>query len=152
MILTMKNKWPYGIMAIFFGFVGLMITMAVIASKNKGSLVVKNYYQAELQFQQQIDKLENANALAAKPAITFSKNAQEIEVFFPQAIYADGVEGKLLFYRADAPEMDHEITVKLDANGKQIIAADKLKKGRWKVQLSWETNGLQYYTEQVINI
>ncbi|MGZ5281794.1 MAG: FixH family protein [Bacteroidia bacterium] len=148
----MKNTWPYGIMALFFGFVGLMVTMAVIASKNKGSLVVKNYYQAEVQFQQQIDKEENANALAVKPTITFDKNTRAVEVFFPQAIYADGVEGKLLFYRANAPEMDMEIPVKLDADGKQIIPADKLKNGRWKVQLNWETNGLQYYTEQVINI
>jgi nitrogen fixation protein FixH len=126
--------------------------MAVIASKNTERLVVKDYYKAEIQFQQQINKEENANALAQKPTIALNKNTDAVEVFFPKAIYADGVEGKLFFYRANSPEMDMEIPVKLDADGKQTVSAKKLKKGKWKVQLNWETNGQLYYVEQVITI
>ncbi|RYD75766.1 MAG: hypothetical protein EOP53_15920 [Sphingobacteriales bacterium] len=147
----MKNTWAYGIVAVFIGFVLLMVSMAVIAGKHTERLVVKDYYKAELQFQQQIDKTKNAEALAQKPTISLTKNAA-VEVFFPQAIYADGVVGKIMFYRANSPEMDFELPVVLGADAKQIIPTEKLKKGRWKVELNWQTNGLLYYTEQVINI
>ena len=148
----MKNTWAYGVTALFLSFVALMVTFAVIAGNNKEKLVVKNYYQAELAFQQQIDKVDNANALAEKPSIKLNDDKSAVEVFFPQPIYADGVTGKMLFYRPNAPDLDKEIEVKLNTNGTQKILTSDLEKGRWKVQLNWETNGIAYYTEQVISL
>lgn len=148
----MKNTWAYGVTALFLSFVALMVSFAVIAGKNKEKLVVKNYYQAELDFQQQIDKVDNANALSEKPSIKLTEDKSAIEVFFPQPIYADGVKGNLLFYRPNAPDLDKEIEVKPDASGTQKINTSDLEKGRWKIKLNWETNGISYYTEEVINL
>ncbi len=148
----MKNTWAYGVTALFLSFVALMVSFAVIAGKNKEKLVVKNYYQAELAFQHQIDKVYNANALAEKPSIKLNADESAIEVFFPKAIYADGVKGNLLLYRPNAPDLDKEIDVKPDASGTQKIDASRLEKGRWKAKLNWETNGIEYYMEEVINL
>ena len=54
-----------------------------------------------------------------------------------------------LFCPVDAKK-DISFAIEADSNGKQIIPLNQVKAGRYKLQISWKANGLEYYKENVI--
>lgn len=144
-----KNIWMYGVIAVFVGFAVLMSYFAIIASRNKESLVVKDYYKAELEYQKQIDKMANTAALPVQPRIVLTLD--QIEVLFAPEINA--VEkGQITLYRANNPDQDIHIPLKPLTSGKQGIPLSIIEKGAWKVKLDWESAGKGYYFEKDIYV
>ncbi len=132
-------------------FFGGMATVVVIAATHREDLVSENYYEQELNFQNQID----GAARAEKSGATISRDAAAGNIVI--ALNAAAINGKILpatveFYRPSAPELDHEIQLAPKADGTQTLNVSKLANGPWLVRVKWNAGGKEYFLEQKIVI
>jgi nitrogen fixation protein FixH len=147
-----NNSWMYGIIGVFVGFATLMVIFAVMASHLNTNLVVNDYYSAELDYQKQVEKLKNYNALADKPVFRYdSLNRILILKMSNSGRYA-GLSGKLNFYRPENMSRDYSVALKPDEKGRQIFDLKTTARGRWTLKLDWQEDGVGYYTEQKIKL
>jgi len=113
------NAWPWAIVLVFLVFASGMIYVAVLFINNKPDLIVEDYYAAEVKFQEEINKIENANALEDGIQIDVKKDF--IFLGFPETFNPDKTKGKVFLTRNDDAKMDKEWDLELDGNRQQAI-------------------------------
>ncbi len=144
-------NWGTKIALIYAGFVAFSITMVVVCVKqNDIHLVSKEYYKEEIAYQDQIDKLQNAEQLRGQLGFQYIGEKQVVEFFFPQFL-ADAT-GEILFFRPSDARKDVKIPVRMDESGKQVVPVAQLDKGLWKVKIKWSANNKDFFSEQVLVI
>lgn len=144
-------NWGKGIALSFVVFAGIVITMVTIAMKQDVNLVAPNYYEEEIAYQDQIDRISNFESLAIKPEIM--KVGDQIEVTFPQEIAASILEGEILFFRPSDRNKDVKAILKLNDSLKMYFSVKQFSKGLWKTKLRWKSSGdIEYFTEKRIVI
>ena len=62
-------------------------------------LVSDDYYQQELNFQEQINQAQNVQALKVKPELDYSAATRELELIFPTILSQSILEGEVTFFR-----------------------------------------------------
>ncbi|RJE74872.1 FixH family protein [Reichenbachiella sp. MSK19-1] len=139
-------NWGHKITITFILFAILIITMVTIAMKQDVHLVAPDYYEEELAYQDQIDKMNNYNALMTKPI--FSKQDGKIILSFPDTI--EIISGEVLFFRPSHSGMDQKFTLKLDDSARQYFTQADFQKGLWKTKLSWKDQTHDYFVENTI--
>ena len=144
------NPWPYGIVSFFVLLFCGMATVVVIASTHRDALVNDNYYEQELRFQNQIDAA--ARAKNAGATMKFNSTAEKIQIALPAAQMKQNVSGKISFYRADKPALDHATAFQPNADGTESLDVANLAAGPWQVRASWTAGGQDYFLEQKIVI
>ena len=143
-----KSYWGNGIFVVCVCFAALMISFAVIASKNKTELVVQDYYKAEIDYQQRIEKMKNFNALAEKPVIAFDSVSHSVKInWFESGKSLTG--GKIYFYRPDKDNSDFEMALNAGSPTSEIKDT-RLFHGKWRMQMEWACNDKSYFTEHII--
>lgn len=143
-------SWGFRITILYLSFVALIVTLVVLCYGQKVELVSKDYYKQELQYQDRIDAINNANS--ATNTINYSIGSKEVTLSVSPEFLQGGYKGTVNFFRPSDSSKDFNAELKFDAGGKQIIASNKLEKGLYKMQLSWESGGKNYFKEQVITI
>ena len=142
-------NWGWSIVLAFSLF-GLLIGWLVFRTFQETiELVSDDYYQQELVYQRQIDKMTNNQALLVP--LTFSQQAQQLVVQFPAELTAE-VQGKIHLFRPSDVRRDQVMTITLNPQRQQIIATDELVKGHYKVKVDWTSGDAAYYTEETIFI
>lgn len=137
--------WGKGVVLICGSFVAIMVSMVIICMKQDNlHLVTPNYYEEEIKYQGQIDRISNAATLGIE-MLEFNSKAKTIEIKLPA-----GAEGTLLLFRPSDARMDKKIEVS-DENSR-LIDVSSLLAGYWRVKLQWTADGIAYYQEQKINI
>ncbi len=107
-----------------------------------------DYYAKELVFQDQIEKEQRSRALTED--VSFMMGSEQLDIQFPREMKSTKISGNVqLFCPVDAKK-DISFAIEADSNGKQIIPLNQVKAGRYKLQISWKANGLEYYKENVI--
>ena len=147
--MTNRMNWGWSIVLAFSLFGAFIIALVVRSFQETIDLVSEDYYQQELGYQQQIDKMTNNQALLVP--LTFTQQAQQLVVQFPADLAAE-VKGEIhLFCPSDA-RSDQIMTIALNPQRQQIIATDGLITGRYKVKVDWTSRDAAYYTEETIFI
>ncbi|WP_143960793.1 FixH family protein [Litoribacter populi] len=139
-------NWGHGIAIFFTCFVAFMIFMVVKSFQQNIDLVTDNYYEQELKFQQQIDKINNDKGLETPVAVKFKSNT--VNITFPAL---PGIEGNIHIFRPSDSMFDLEKTIELDENFHQSIPVDNLPAGFYRVKINWQAQGMEYYTEETLN-
>jgi hypothetical protein len=145
-----RNLWPYGILLTFVLFISGTITLIVIACTNNADLVSRDYYEEEMRFQTQIDRLDRAQQLDAQAEVAYSADRKQIVITLPPGHSHGGTLGRIQLYRPSAAGLDRSIELKTDASGVQLVDAAKLQPGLWKVKVLWTANGTDYQIDQRI--
>ena len=145
-----KANWGTGIFISYSVFMLLTIITAVYFMNQDVSLVTDDYYQQELKYQDQIDKIERTNALSEKPTIDF--DGLGVNISFPKLLIEKNVVGKIHFYRPSDPGLDFALPISLNSEGIQLISTKQLAAGYWRLKLNWMMNGKEYYNEKAIII
>ena len=146
----MKNRWGIGI-AIFYGsFVLAMIGFVFYSRGLNFDLVREDYYQGDLDYQQQKDKISNAKNLSKDLVISFDNEAKNVIFEFPQNMTS--LEGSIHFYRPNNKQMDFIIPIKKDNNNIQTVSVKGKEKGYWKVIVDWKGDGTAFYKKEEIFI
>jgi len=145
-----KANWGTGIFISYVLFMGITILTAVYFMNQDVNLVTDDYYQQEIKYQDQIDKIERTNSLPENPVINFDGTG--INLLFPASLLNKNVTGKIHFYRPSNPKLDFNIPLDLNNDGTQIISTKKLETGFWRLKMYWTMNGNEYYNEKEIII
>ena len=146
----MKWNWGKGIALTYTVFVIAVLIHTAIFMNQKVELVTDNYYEKEIKYQDQINKINNTKSL--KQGITFEQDHVSIKLIFP-GIYIDrNVKGEIYFYKPSDSGKDFILAIRTDENKVQLINTEKLAKGLWKIRVSWNVDEVQYYNEETIMI
>ena len=145
----MKFNWGTGIV-IFFIFFAASMTFAVVSTtRYPPQLVQKDYYTLDLNYQERLEKKQNAATLMAAPKVSFDAETGKIQVQFPEGVVAQ--TGTAKCYRSATTREDFSTPI-ANANTFEIPTAG-LTNGRWHVELDWESaEGKKYFWETAIII
>ncbi|TJY36187.1 FixH family protein [Pontimicrobium aquaticum] len=140
----MKLNWGTGIVIAFITFITFILYFVVNMTTNKKynhDLVTEEYYKAELEYQQDIDKQNNSKSLSKN--ITYKKTNEGLVVYFPEDLQPEKITGKLFLYRPSNKQLDFETTLSL-SKSHLLIPDNRLVDGRWDIKIDWQYNGTSY--------
>jgi hypothetical protein len=141
-----RSLWPYAIMIWMALFATGIFSFIVVAQRNHVDLVGPDYYDQEIKFQQQIDRV--ANTRSVKREISIRYNAGEIDIALPPEHARQSPTGSIQLYRPSDASLDQQVTLAVGKNGDQKIDATKLRPGLWKVRITWKVGPEEYFFDQ----
>ena len=146
----MKISWGYKIAILYCSFAAFIAVMVVKASTLNDDLVTKDYYEAEMKYQQRIDQIKKSKALSEPVVIKYEASTSLISVDFPEM--NTPIEGSALLFRPSDAKQDKLLKLNIEANSDYSIPAKGLEKGLWRLEVEWNANGTTYYDEEVLFI
>jgi len=145
-----KFSWGTGIVIGIIVFVVISLSMTVIFMTQDVSLVSDNYYEKSLEYQDEIDKQSRTKSLDEQIKINF--DGEIITVLFPPDYLEKNISGEIYFYRPSNSSIDFKLPLQVNDGGSQIIPAQRLEKGFWRLKLNWTMDGNMYFNERAITI
>ena len=144
-----RNPWPIAIIAFFVVFGIFIASFIGWAVSQKQELVSENYYEQEVRYQDQLDRVNRTRFLAGQTAVTFEPAAKSVVINLPVA-QAAGATGQIHFYRPSNAKLDHALPLAVNAEGAQRIDGRSLAAGLWKVRVEWSAKGQDFYFDQQV--
>lgn len=145
----MKINWGTGIAIFYSLFVFFMVAMVINSTQNKPNMVQDNYYEKDLNYEAFRGKRENAANAKGQIKIEYLADEKNILLDFPDKV--NKVSGKVTFFRPSDKNLDKIMDIKLNADGQMIIGVDEsLPRGLWNIQIDWQDQVQQFYTEESI--
>jgi hypothetical protein len=144
------NPWPYAIIGWFLLFGSGMAAWVVVAVRNDPELVRADYYEQEIAYQKQIDRLNRTAAVQGKVSVSYESAQQQIALRLPAAHLGNKPVGSIRFYRPSNAKLDFEVPLALDGTGAQCIPTGKLQGGLWKVRVQWTSSGQEFFHDQSV--
>jgi len=146
------NRWPSAIAAAF-GLFGLGTAVLVGLCLWHGvDLVSADYYDRELRYQEQLERMARTRALGSGLEVTYDLDADAIRIRLPSRGQDPPPTGVIHLYRPASAQEDRRLTLDLDPTGRQTLDARALKPGLWRVRLTWSLAGQEYYDDQKVHI
>ncbi|MFI5144066.1 MAG: FixH family protein [Ignavibacteria bacterium] len=146
----MKMSWGKGIVISIVLFFIITTVMVLIAFMQKVDLVVNNYYEKELTYQERIDVMKNSSSLKGK--INVSQSSKSVDIQFPDSLDYNVIMGNIKFYRPSDSDKDFSLPIKLDEKGIMSVISDKISKGMWKIQINWTMKDKNYFSEESLMV
>lgn len=143
----LKINWGTGIAIFYTLFVVIMVSAVVMSSRMGVDLVQEQYYDADIAYESFRQKRANAQELESSPSVAVHHKSQFINIDF-DSIWSN-VKGTVQLYCPSDQDADISFQIELK-DGQMNLPIGDLKKGRWKVILNWEGDGIPYYTENNI--
>jgi hypothetical protein len=134
---------------LYLSFVALIVTLVTLCYKQDVELVNDDYYAQEIKFQEKIDASNNEKGLASSIQHVVSENGIILTV--DSAMLNKDFKGTATLFRPSDSKLD--VTYHMNfVNNEQVISKAALTKGVYKLQLSWVSNRVPYFKEEVIYI
>ncbi len=143
-------NWGLKITLLYVSFVLLILGMVGLAMHEKMDLVANDYYEQELNYQNKINTVNHTRALGE--SLTWEVKKNTLELTFPEQFKEKKISGNVYFFRPSDATMDKTIAIPTDTARIQNISTSQLKKGVYKMQISWEVNKEKYYNEGIVQI
>ena len=141
------EPWPIGIAGFFVVLIAALATWAVVAQRNREELVSADYYEQEVAYQQQINRLRRSADSGVVIGFVPVGQGGVIRIAWPLASRPGEAQGRIRLYRPSEAALDREVPVLVGADGIQSIDAGTLKPGLWKVRVHWGPEVSGYYAE-----
>jgi len=145
-----KISWPTGIIIAISAFVIFILSFVykvTFLPQYDHHLVSDNYYKDELNYQEEIDKLNKASELDQN--ITFKKTTSGLLIVFPSEFEPSEIKGVISFVRMSNSENDFQLPINLKTN-EHLIKDENLVEGRWNVKIEWIVNNTTYLLKEKI--
>ncbi len=147
-----SNPWPWAIILTFVVFISGTVGLVVMACSQKVDLVSANYYEQELKFQGQLERMKRTAQLGAQAAVSYDAAQKRITIALPPEQARHELRGQIQLYRPAQANLDRQLTLQPDAGGVQSLDASALKPGLWKIRVSWTVGQQDYFIDQKIVI
>jgi hypothetical protein len=147
---TKRSFWPYGIMAVFILFILGTVALIVLASSSASDLVSADYYEQEIEYQGQIDRLNRTAQLDGKVSVAYDAATRRIKISLPVKPAGAKATGRIQLYRPSTTGLDRELKLELDATGAQSVDASSLLPGLWRVRVQWTSEDKEYFVDKGI--
>ncbi|MHC2992432.1 FixH family protein [Pontibacter sp. HJ8] len=152
---TDKNKkftlWPYAVVAGLVLFMGYILFFVFQAMNQDVDLISKDYYEQEIAYQEQIDKVARTQALG-DVMLDYNAEAKTILLQMPATYKGKSLSGTITLFRPSDDKLDKQIPLQLGRDQSQLIEAEALETGIWKVRVHFSAGEEAYYTEKIIQI
>ena len=146
-----KISWGTGISIVIILFLIFTIGQAIaIHVFIDYDLVEEEYYEAEIKYQTQIEKMERTNALPE--ALEIKLTTQFIEFNFPSIFEDKTITGFINFYKPSDDLLDKTQAIKLNDENKMYYSTKELTTGLWKVKVNWKVSVIEYYNEKLLMV
>lgn len=146
----MKISWGVGITITIIVFTLITLSFVYLSFGEDVNLVRDNYYEAELNFNQQRETEKRTDELTEKLLINLSSN--NIEFVFPSMFTTSSINGEIQLYRPSDRELDINMQINVDSSNTMNIPTQKLNSGLWKIQVEWNADSLSYFNEKIIMV
>jgi nitrogen fixation protein FixH len=147
-----KSRWGIGIFALYGGFVVFILICVAFASLQSFDLVESDYYQKGLDYQQRIDRVNRTATSGGSPGFGYDAAQNAIVISFPASISAESLGGVVTLFRPSNAQWDRTIPLRLASDNRQIISAEALAKGRWRIKIDWSVGDTAYYAEDFFDL
>jgi len=139
-----RNPWPIAIVCFFIVFIAFIAWFITFAMRQKMDLVRDDYYDQEIRFQQQIDRVQRTQAVSTQISIASDPASHFISIGLPVEQAAQNPAGTILLYRPSDASLDQQFVLQVGADGVQRLDAHSLQPGLWKVRVQWTIQGRDY--------
>lgn len=150
-----KNKsftiWPYAIIVCLVLFMGYIASFVYRAMNQDVNLVSKNYYEQEIKYQDQIEKVRRTQALGD---VMVSYNEQEATILLqmPATYKEKSLSGTITLFRPSDDKMDKQFQLQMGRDQSQLLEVQDLESGIWKVRVSFSDGEEDYYSEKTVQL
>lgn len=127
-------SWGKGIAIALTVFVLFIATLVTIIIRQKVDLVSEDYYTQEINYQQEIDGINNGNE---ELELSFMKKDDQLVVEVPEKTNSKNITFQ--FYRANDKTLDK--TFELENSKMLLIPLNQLAKGNYSVRAEYEIDG-----------
>jgi len=146
----MRFTWGNAIFLVMTAFILLMTSFMIRAASNQEELVAENYYEQEVKYQEQIDKLNKTSALSG--AVRMEVKGSVLVIEMPIDVRGKAITGELYLQRPSDSRADERIAVMVDTTGTMRVELGERLKGAYNVQLEWSADGNAYLSKDRIYI
>jgi hypothetical protein len=145
----MKISWGTSIVLVMTAFAIMMATFMFRAYQAQEELVTDNYYEQEIRYQQQIDKLDNVSKLGG--ALTMDVSGDDLVITFPEAVKDQRITGELYLQRPSDARADDRINFTV-VNGELIVPMAHRMKGLYHAKMEWSIGDQEFLSQQRIYV
>jgi len=143
-------KWPLGIFLFYMTFVLATLSFVLFTFTQKTDLVVEQYYEATITYQDHIDR--ESRAMNLSDPLQINAQGRSVAVVFPGNMKVDDLSGTITLYRPAGSSMDIKVPVQPDESGTQLLPFEDSAVGLWRVKVDWDHNSTGYFQEANIHI
>ncbi len=148
--MKIKFNWGHGIFIFIALFLVANAVVIYLSLQQKNDLVTEEYYPQGLEYQKQIDRFANANALISK--IRINSNAGELVVKYPEELKGKNIKGQVIFFRPSDEKADFNDSIQFDSAMIQRIPIQKMMKGKYIAKFFWVMDGKEYAHESTVRL
>ena len=146
----MKLNWGTGIALVYGLFALTMIGVVIRSQSYDPGLVSKDYYNLDMNYQEHLDKKQNAANLKESVTVRFDAVKQVIRVQFPASLGTPA--GSVKYFRMDTVKDDQNLKIRTDQAGIMEIPASQLTAGLWSLEIDWQANGTKFFNEAMVTV
>lgn len=134
------------LLLILFGVMLVLMSLLVYRSATQPvSMVSKNYYEQELQYQHQLDAMNNTRQLDREFALSAGSDSVRLQV--PVSISQTLTSGKLHFYCPSDDKADVFFSIGSSTDGRYAFSRSGLKGHGYILKMDLDAEGKAYYKE-----
>jgi hypothetical protein len=140
-------NWGWRIFFLTAGFVLFVFFMVYKAMQQDFHLVYEDYYDKEIKYQGEIDRIKNAKDLKDGLKIEYLLREDKIKITYPPE-HKNSIKGAIYLFRPSDSALDTSFPIESDRQGVQIISVSSLKNGLWQVKINWTFGDKEYQQEK----
>ena len=140
-------NWGWKIFFITAGFVLFVFFMVYKAMQQDFHLVYEDYYDKEIKYQGEIDRIKNAMELKDGLKIEYLLREDKIKITYPPD-QKNSIKGAIYLFRPSDSSLDTSFPIESNQEGVQILSASSLKNGLWQVKVNWTFGSKEYQQEK----
>ncbi|RMH69550.1 MAG: hypothetical protein D6675_12350 [Gemmatimonadetes bacterium] len=144
------GHWGFRMAVLYTSFVLFLAGFAIFSMFFPFDLVAKDYYEQDLKYQQQIDRIQRTRALPGGLKCTYNPERDVILITYPAYLDQEQIRGEITLFRPANAAYDRTIPVDVNSEGTQRIDTTHLPKGLWRVKILWQAGEDEYYNEEVV--
>lgn len=144
------DPWPIGITAFLVAFAGCVGSFIAFAVRQQNDLVRPDYYEEEIRYQTQMNRIERTRSLGAAAAVKADVAAGELTVRIPASHLGSLSVGTVQLYRPSDAGRDRVVKLAPSAEGRQVVSLTDLGPGLWRARVRWTSGGLEYSMDDAL--
>lgn len=138
------GKWIIVSFVLFAAFIGTLVTVCV---RQDISLVSKDYYKEELEFENQMIRVKNVSLLTEKPVISILADGS-IQITFDNFNRIES--GELKLFRPSDAEKDKTFALDKTTQKAFIFSTKGWTAGMYRARMQWTMENKEYFIEEII--
>jgi len=150
--LRRRNPWPIALVAYFVVFITFIVGFTLFAMRQRMDLVSHDYYEEEIHFQKQVDRLTRTQSLKTDVALNYDSDHRVVTVALPREHATSLASASIRFYRPSDARLDRKVDLQARAGGIEPVPVGDLRDGLWKVRVEWTLDGQEYFHDEPLII